>query len=66
MCGRDADQLHRDAWRALAFASHGQGATSVLANPDRPDRLEPRVRKRRPKEYPLMTKPRRGFGGACG
>jgi hypothetical protein len=26
--------------------------------PHRPDRCEPRVRKRRPKSYPLMTKPR--------
>jgi hypothetical protein len=26
--------------------------------PYRPDRVEPRVRKRRPKSYPLMTKPR--------
>jgi hypothetical protein len=26
--------------------------------PDRPDRVEPRVRKRRPKSYPLMTRPR--------
>jgi len=26
--------------------------------PDRPDRVEPRVRKRRPKNYPLMTRPR--------
>lgn len=28
------------------------------AVPERPDRSEPRVRKRRPKIYPLMTKPR--------
>ncbi|MCC5660197.1 hypothetical protein LC608_25120 [Nostoc sp. XA010] len=28
------------------------------AVPDRPGRSEPRVRKRRPKIYPLMTKPR--------
>ena len=47
-----------DALRALVFASHGQGVTVVLVNPHRPGRIEPRVRKRRPKEYPLMTKPR--------
>jgi hypothetical protein len=47
-----------DALRALVFASHGQGVTVVLVNPHRPGRTEPRVRKRRPKEYPLMTKPR--------
>jgi hypothetical protein len=28
---------------------------------DRPDRFEPRVRKRRPKNYPLMTKPRADY-----
>lgn len=30
--------------------------------PDRPGRTEPRVRKRRPKNYRLMTKPRREMG----
>jgi Transposase DDE domain len=30
----------------------------LVVNPDRPGRFEPRVRKRRPKEYPLMKKPR--------
>lgn len=29
----------------------------IHVNPKRPDRYEPRVRKRRPKQYPLMTKP---------
>jgi hypothetical protein len=29
--------------------------------PLRPDRSEPRVRKRRPKAYPLMTRPRREY-----
>lgn len=29
--------------------------------PSRPNRSEPRVRKRRPKNYPLMTKPRRSY-----
>lgn len=29
-----------------------------VVNPDRPGRFEPRVRKRRPKQYPLMQKPR--------
>ena len=29
--------------------------------PHRPDRAEPRVRKRRPKAYPLMTHPRRNY-----
>ena len=30
----------------------------LVVNPARPGRFEPRVRKRRPKEYPLMKKPR--------
>jgi hypothetical protein len=30
----------------------------ILVNPDRPGRFEPRVRKRRPKQYPLLQKPR--------
>lgn len=30
----------------------------LVINPSRPGRYEPRVRKRRPKEYPLMKKPR--------
>ncbi|HUU95662.1 MAG TPA: hypothetical protein VM487_07970, partial [Phycisphaerae bacterium] len=30
----------------------------VIINPHRPGRFEPRVRKRRPPEYPVMTKPR--------
>jgi hypothetical protein len=29
-----------------------------VVNPERPGRYEPRVRKRRPKQYPLMKKPR--------
>ena len=34
-------------------------ATHVVGN--RPDRIEPRVRKRRPKNYPLMNKPRSDY-----
>lgn len=44
----DAEVLREVAWKAIA--SHRVG--------DRPDRVEPRVRKRRPKNYPLMHKPR--------
>jgi hypothetical protein len=36
-----------------AIASHVVG--------DRPDRVEPRVKKRRPKTYPLMTRPRNQY-----
>lgn len=34
--------------------------------PYRPERLEPRVKKRRPKSYPLMTKPRAQLKAAIG
>jgi hypothetical protein len=36
------------------------------AVPFRPDRIEPRVRKRRPKNYPLMTRPRSQLKAALG
>jgi hypothetical protein len=36
-------------------------AISVHRVAERPDRYEPRVRKRRPKPYPLMTKPRNEY-----
>lgn len=42
-----------DEWCDTIFAAI---ATHVVGN--RPDRLEPRVRKRRPKNFPLMNKPR--------
>ena len=44
----ESEVLREVAWEAIA--SHRVG--------DRPDRVEPRVRKRRPKNYPLMHKPR--------
>jgi len=48
-----------DALRWLAEACHRQVAVQLHVNPTRPNRLEPRVRKRRPKEYPVMKQPRR-------
>jgi hypothetical protein len=48
-----------DAWRWLQSAKPGDPLPKLVVNPYRPNRLEPRVRKRRPKQYPLMTKPRR-------
>ncbi|WP_165233274.1 IS4 family transposase [Aquisphaera insulae] len=43
-------------------APQGEGdASTLLVNPRRPGRYEPRVRKRRPKQYPLMTKPRKEY-----
>jgi hypothetical protein len=47
-----------DAMRWLASARPGEALPKLVVNPDRPDRVEPRVRKRRPKQYPLMKKPR--------
>lgn len=48
-----------DALRWLQSASPGDELPTLTVNPDRPYRIEPRVRKRRPKPFPLMTKPRR-------
>lgn len=48
-----------DALRWLAQACHHQPALMPQVNPHRPNRVEPRVRKRRPKEYGLMNQPRR-------
>ncbi len=47
-----------DAMRWLAIAGVSQAALQLLVNPEGPNRFEPRVRKRRPKEYPVMKKPR--------
>ena len=47
--GPTCEQLHE--WLLLAVAAHQVN--------DRPDRVEPRARKRRPKQYPRLTQPRR-------
>ena len=47
-----------DALRWLRDASADTLLTPLVVNPARPNRLEPRVRKRRMKEYTLMRKPR--------
>jgi hypothetical protein len=47
-----------DALRWLCEARHGHRLIDLVVNPKRPDRVEPRVIKRRPKPYPLMTRPR--------
>jgi hypothetical protein len=47
-----------DAFRWLAAAAVGEPLSRLVVNPHRPNRYEPRVCKRRPKEYTLMTKPR--------
>lgn len=48
-----ADVLH---W--MRHARPGEGLPVFVVNRLRPDRIEPRCKKRRPKEYDLMSKPR--------
>jgi hypothetical protein len=47
-----------DALRWLKHARAGQALRKLQVLPIRPGRHEPRVRKRRPKEYDLMNRPR--------
>jgi hypothetical protein len=47
-----------DALRWLRDTPAGALLTQLVVNPHRPDRIEPRVLKRRMKEYNLMNKPR--------
>lgn len=60
--GRQRVAPHRvsftDALRWLRQARPGERPPALVVNPDRPGRVEPRVRKRRPKQYPVMKRPR--------
>ena len=47
-----------DALRWLRDSKDGDEMPELVVNPARPNRYEPRVRKRRPKPYPLMKRPR--------
>jgi hypothetical protein len=47
-----------DALRWLTHADIESPLPPLIVNPDRPGRIEPRVRKRRPKEFPVMKRPR--------
>lgn len=47
-----------DALRWLRTAKPGTPLPKLIVNPHRPNRTEPRVVKRRPKQYGRMTKPR--------
>ena len=47
-----------DAVRWMEGAEGDEDLSVILINPSRKSRVEPRVRKRRPKQYPLMTKTR--------
>ncbi len=48
-----------DAVRWLTNPEAGGEVSLILVNPRRPDRVEPRVRKRRPKKFPVMKEPRK-------
>ena len=47
-----------DALRWLGAPSTGVPLGALIVNPVRPHRVEPRVKKRRSKSFPLMIKPR--------
>jgi len=47
-----------DALRWLRDGEEGEEMPELVVNPARPGRGEPRVKKRRPKPYPLMRRPR--------
>jgi Transposase DDE domain len=47
-----------DALRWLGAPSTGIPLGALMVNPVRPHRMEPRVKKRRPKSFPFMLKPR--------
>jgi hypothetical protein len=47
-----------DALRWLGAPSTGTPLEALIVNPTRPHRVEPRVKKRRPKPFPLMSTPR--------
>jgi hypothetical protein len=47
-----------DALRWLRDGGEGEAMPELVVNPTRPGRSEPRVRKRRPKQYPVMKRTR--------
>jgi hypothetical protein len=47
-----------DAYKWMRHARPGDRLPVLIVNPYRPDRVEPRCRKRRPKQFDLMNKPR--------
>jgi hypothetical protein len=47
-----------DALQWLSAPSTGIPLGALIVNPIRPHRVGPRVKKRRPKSFPLMLKPR--------
>jgi hypothetical protein len=59
---RQGVDVHRisfiDTWRWIMSATPTTKLDDLTVNPDRKHRHEPRVRKRRPKQYPVMKRPR--------
>ncbi len=55
-----------DALRWLRHARPGDALPRLRVNPERPGRVEPRARKRRPKQYDLLRKPRSQLRKALG
>jgi hypothetical protein len=47
-----------EALRWLGAPYTGMPLVALIVNPARPHRVEPRVKKRRPKPFPLMITPR--------
>jgi Transposase DDE domain len=47
-----------DALQWLSAPSTSRPLVALIVNPRRPDRVAPRVKKRRPKSFPFMIKPR--------
>jgi hypothetical protein len=47
-----------EALRWLSAPQTGMPLMALLVNPARPHRVEPRVKKRRPKPFPLLITPR--------
>lgn len=47
-----------DAYKWTRHARPGDTLPTLIVNPHRPDRVEPRCKKRRPKQFDLMNKPR--------
>ncbi len=59
MQGVDTDRVGlSDAVRWLIGSERGADVSVLVVNPSRRGRVEPRVVKRRPKQYFRMTKPR--------
>jgi hypothetical protein len=48
-----------DAYKWMRHARPSDTLPVLLVNPYRPERIEPRCKKRRPKQYDLMNKPRK-------